>query len=108
MKAFAPLPIDTAMPELLSALAQEATAVLVAPPGAGKTTRVPLVLAAEPWMGDKKILVLTDEYLNQGITHPGIWRASRVNGICWAMSVAVGRASHFCAWSNAKPLSNWT
>ena len=33
-------------------------AVLVAPPGAGKTTRVPLVLLDEPWAKDKKILVL--------------------------------------------------
>src|SRR5262245_25878373 len=33
-------------------------AVLVAPPGAGKTTRVPLVLAEEPWAAGKKILVL--------------------------------------------------
>ncbi len=32
--------------------------MLVAPPGAGKTTRVPLVLAGEPWAVDKKILVL--------------------------------------------------
>src|SRR5215475_14578359 len=58
MNAFAPLPIDAALPDLIDALAQGATAVLVAPPGAGKTTRVPLVLAAEPWMGDRKILVL--------------------------------------------------
>jgi ATP-dependent helicase HrpB len=33
-------------------------AVLVAPPGAGKTTRVPLVLAREPWAAGKKIIVL--------------------------------------------------
>ncbi len=58
MTAFAPLPIDAAMPDLMAALARSTTAVLVAPPGAGKTTRVPLVLAAEPWVGDKKILVL--------------------------------------------------
>ena len=32
--------------------------MLVAPPGAGKTTRVPLVLLDEPWAADKKILVL--------------------------------------------------
>jgi len=46
------------MPDLVAALALGTTAVLVAPPGAGKTTRVPLVLAAEPWAGDRKILVL--------------------------------------------------
>src|SRR5580704_15065934 len=53
-----PLPIDAALPELTAALARQSAAVLVAPPGAGKTTRVPLVLAAEPWAKDKKILVL--------------------------------------------------
>ena len=58
MTAFARLPIDAAMPELVVALARSTTAVLVAPPGVGKTTRVPLVLAAEPWASDKKILVL--------------------------------------------------
>jgi ATP-dependent helicase HrpB len=39
-----PLPIDAALPELISALALAGRAVLVAPPGAGKTTRVPLAL----------------------------------------------------------------
>src|SRR5216683_1096208 len=58
MNAFAPLPIDAAVPDLVAALRRSATAVLVAPPGAGKTTRVPLVLAAEPWARDRKILVL--------------------------------------------------
>jgi len=53
-----PLPIDPALPELTSALRAEGAAVLVAPPGAGKTTRVPLVLAAEPWAQGKKLLVL--------------------------------------------------
>jgi ATP-dependent helicase HrpB len=53
-----PLPIDPALPELTSALRAANAAVLVAPPGAGKTTRVPLVLAAEPWARGKKLLVL--------------------------------------------------
>jgi ATP-dependent RNA helicase HrpB len=44
-----PLPIDAALPELTAALRGNNAAVLVAPPGAGKTTRVPLVLADEPW-----------------------------------------------------------
>jgi ATP-dependent helicase HrpB len=52
------LPIDTALPELTSALAARNVAVLVAPPGAGKSTRVPLVLAREPWASGKKIIVL--------------------------------------------------
>jgi ATP-dependent helicase HrpB len=53
-----PLPIDDALPRLTAALAANNCAVLVAPPGAGKTTRVPLVLLDEPWAKDKKILVL--------------------------------------------------
>jgi len=46
---FSPLPIDAALPELRMALRAGNAAVLVAPPGAGKTTRVPLVLAKEEW-----------------------------------------------------------
>ncbi|MBV9557523.1 MAG: ATP-dependent helicase HrpB, partial [Pseudolabrys sp.] len=53
-----PLPIDDALPRLTAALRASNTAVLVAPPGAGKTTRVPLVLLDEPWAKDGKILVL--------------------------------------------------
>ena len=53
-----PLPIDVALPELTEALRKRNAAVLVAPPGAGKTTRVPLVLADEPWAAGRRILVL--------------------------------------------------
>src|ERR1700723_918752 len=49
MNFVSPLPIDAALPELTAALRAGNTAVLVAPPGAGKTTRVPLVLAQEAW-----------------------------------------------------------
>jgi ATP-dependent helicase HrpB len=55
---FSPLPIDAALPELTAALRARNAAVLVAPPGAGKTTRVPLVLAGEPWVEGRRILVL--------------------------------------------------
>src|SRR3954454_20832402 len=51
------LPIDEAVPALTAVLRARNVAVLVAPPGAGKTTRVPLVLAGEPWARGK-ILVL--------------------------------------------------
>jgi len=57
MRFDSPLPIDEALPRLTAALRASNTAVLVAPPGAGKTTRVPLVLADEPW-ANGKILVL--------------------------------------------------
>jgi ATP-dependent helicase HrpB len=52
------LPIDAALPQLVAALAARNVAVLVAPPGAGKTTRVPLVLAREPWAERKRVIVL--------------------------------------------------
>src|SRR3954453_11100761 len=52
------LPIDEALPRLTAALRQQYAAVLVAPPGAGKTTRVPLWLLDTIWAADKKILVL--------------------------------------------------
>jgi ATP-dependent helicase HrpB len=53
-----PLPIDAALPDLTTALRTHNAAVLVAPPGAGKTTRVPLVLADEAWAKNRRILVL--------------------------------------------------
>ncbi|WP_332692868.1 ATP-dependent helicase HrpB [Devosia sp.] len=53
-----PLPIDDALPALHTALAADSYAVLVAPPGAGKTTRVPLALLDAPWRGDSRIIVL--------------------------------------------------
>ena len=52
------LPIDAVLAVLTNALAGNSAAVLVAPPGAGKTTRVPLALLDEPWAKGKKILVL--------------------------------------------------
>jgi len=56
--AAAPLPIDAVLDDLARSLREVPSAVLVAPPGAGKTTRVPLALLGEPWLGGKKILVL--------------------------------------------------
>ena len=59
MRAFPdPLPIDDVLPRLRQALAQNSRAVLVAPPGAGKTTRVPLALLDAPFVHGRKILVL--------------------------------------------------
>ncbi len=53
-----PLPIDAVLDELARTLEAGNSAVLVAPPGAGKTTRVPLALLDAPWARDKKIVVL--------------------------------------------------
>lgn len=52
------LPIHDAIPALKAALRERNAAVLVAPPGAGKTTVVPLELLAEPWRGEGRIIVL--------------------------------------------------
>jgi ATP-dependent helicase HrpB len=53
-----PLPIDSVLDRLAGTLETNNAAVLVAPPGAGKTTRVPLALLDASWIGNKKIIVL--------------------------------------------------
>jgi len=53
-----PLPIDAVLDQLARTLADNNAAALVAPPGAGKTTRVPLALLDEPWLKGKKIIML--------------------------------------------------
>jgi ATP-dependent helicase HrpB len=52
------LPVSEALPRLAAALRAGSNAVLVAPPGAGKTTLVPLLLRDEPWAAGQKILLL--------------------------------------------------
>ncbi len=59
LRQFTPaLPIDDVLAPLSAALAEGPSAVLVAPPSAGKTTRVPLVLLDAPWREGRKILLL--------------------------------------------------
>jgi ATP-dependent helicase HrpB len=53
-----PLPIDAVLDQLSRTLADNNAAVLVAPPGAGKTTRVPLALLDASWLNGKKIIML--------------------------------------------------
>ncbi|TVX95512.1 ATP-dependent helicase HrpB [Cohnella terricola] len=53
-----PLPIDSALPEIKQALSACNNAVLIAAPGAGKTTRVPLALLEESWLEGLKIVML--------------------------------------------------
>lgn len=57
MVADAELPIIPILPDVLAALAR-GNAVLVAPPGAGKTTMVPLALRDVPWLAGQKIVML--------------------------------------------------
>ena len=52
------LPINEALPALKAALIARTEALLEAPPGAGKSTIVPLALLAAPWLQDQKILML--------------------------------------------------
>lgn len=54
----AALPIDEVLPELLLALRDETRVVLEAPPGAGKTTRVPPALLDQPWVAGGRVLML--------------------------------------------------
>src|SRR6476659_1925312 len=54
----APLPVDEVLPRVLHALSERGTAVLQAPPGAGKTTRVPLALLDAPWLDGRSIVML--------------------------------------------------
>ena len=52
------LPIDDVLPSLRTALAEHTSAVLQAPPGAGKTTRVPLALLDATWLAGQRIVML--------------------------------------------------
>ena len=52
------LPVQKVLPQLEQALADRGSAILVAPPGSGKTTLVPLILRNAPWLGSKRILML--------------------------------------------------
>ena len=52
------LPIEEVLPELRAVLAAQASVVLQAPPGAGKTTLVPLALLDEPWLRGRSIVIL--------------------------------------------------
>src|SRR5687768_4764261 len=52
------LPIDAALPNLLAALRDGPRALLVAPPGAGKTTRVAPALLDEPWCAGQVLLLV--------------------------------------------------
>ena len=57
------LPIDEVLPNLVAALRDGPRALLVAPPGAGKTTRVAPALLDEPWVAGGQILLLVPRRL---------------------------------------------
>lgn len=60
------LPIHSILPELILTLAAHQAVILQAPPGAGKTTQVPLALIDEDWLKDQKILMLEPRRLAAG------------------------------------------
>lgn len=52
------MPVEEIVAPLKAALAGDGVAVVIAPPGAGKTTRLPLALRDEPWLAGRKVIVL--------------------------------------------------
>ncbi|HEY5225937.1 MAG TPA: ATP-dependent helicase HrpB [Methylovirgula sp.] len=59
MQGFTPkLPVESVLPQVRAALIDGTSAVLMAPPGAGKTTLVPLALIDEPWARGAKIILI--------------------------------------------------
>jgi ATP-dependent helicase HrpB len=76
-----PLPIESALPALREALRAGTSAVLQAPPGAGKTTRVPLALLHEPWLAGQRIVMLEPRRLAA--------RAA-ANRMAWTLGERVG------------------
>ena len=71
------LPVAEALPELRRALAAGTAAVLVAPPGSGKTTTVPLALLDEPWLAGRSILLLEPRRM---AARAAAWRMSDLAG----------------------------
>ena len=58
MMKFDDLPVLDVLPEIKNALGNQRSAILIAPPGAGKTTAVPLQLLGEEWLANNKIIML--------------------------------------------------
>jgi ATP-dependent helicase HrpB len=52
------LPIEDVIPQIVEALRNETRLVISAPPGAGKTTRVPLTLISEAWTEGRKLILV--------------------------------------------------
>lgn len=52
------LPIEVVLPELIQTLREKRSVVLQAPPGAGKTTRVPIALLNEAWLAGRRVVML--------------------------------------------------
>jgi ATP-dependent helicase HrpB len=67
------LPVEECLDNLKRHLFERDEVILQAPPGAGKTTLVPLALLGEPWLANKKILMLEPTRPDRRLSHaPGI------------------------------------
>ncbi|MEO6877856.1 MAG: ATP-dependent helicase HrpB, partial [Gemmatimonadaceae bacterium] len=71
------LPIESVLPAVGKALESHRAVVLQAPPGAGKTTLVPLALLAAPWLGGQTILMLEPRRL---ATRAAAYRIAELHG----------------------------
>lgn len=96
------LPVEDVLTDLASALRAGPAAVLQAPPGAGKTTRVPPALLGEPWLAGRRILVLQPRRL---AARAAAMRMAELRG-----EPVGGRSATACAWtrgSGRTPASRW-
>jgi ATP-dependent helicase HrpB len=72
-----PLPIEPILPAIADALAHHRSLVIQAPPGAGKTTTVPLALLAAPWLAGRSIVMLEPRRL---ATRAAAYRLADLHG----------------------------
>ena len=99
------LPIDEALPALLAALREGPRALLVAPPGAGKTTRVAPALLAEPWSDGRQILLLVPRRLAarsaaEYMAEEAGERAGETIGYATRLDSKVGKATRVIAMTH--------
>ncbi len=71
------LPIEPILPAIRDALGERGCVVVQAPPGAGKTTMVPLALLDAPWRGDQSIVMLEPRRV---ATRAAAWRLAELRG----------------------------
>lgn len=78
------LPIESILPDIRDALTTARRAVVQAPPGAGKTTLVPLALLDAPWLGDQSIVMLEPRRL---ATRAAAARLAELHGTALGTSI---------------------
>ena len=84
------LPIEPLLPAIVAALTADRRAVLVAPPGAGKTTAVPPALLDAPWLAGQRIVMLEPRRL---ATRAAAHRMATTAPSAWARQWATGSGS---------------